>query len=795
MSQMQTSYLLLGDARGLIEAARSGSNAVRTLVDSVTGADRQFKSAAASASVFEQAILEDKRAFDQLRAAIDPVFAAEQRLASQQEVLNRAMRSGAITTNDYQRTLGLLKRGEQDLLNSHRALGTGAANNSYIYKNLAYQVNQVGQMGAVTGQWMTAVSVQLPDILASFGSLPLVLLGGAAAVAASLVPALLRGTDAAAELDDKLSVLADTMDRLRGVNTSAAQSLIELSQTYGENAAAAAQILEIQQQIATVQAQRAFASTVGGIADIFGAEESSDVLAGQLAAYDALILRAEDLSDQLATSTGPEVMRLNAELARVSEYIRPYDGMIGALTDLQERFAVTADEARELALAASDIGSAQGIDAQADAANRLALLIFDATDGLKAADEETADLYYSLLDAVTAGLELSALDIAGPLGAAANEAGRLAGNLMQAIGYQSSLQYGKLINEYGSGPDAARASVMDLNAPEPPRIIGVGNPFAPRASSGRSGRGAGGGASSALRDAERERQRVIDDIAKQMDDLAPSYERDVAALQDWRKDALEQLDPTKAGYERFATDVEFIFQERLAEAYREDLERRDDWAAGVTRGLMDVADDMKTWADLGQDLATEWSSGLEDAFVSANRTGKFEIGDLVDYTLEQFARLAFQQAVQPAVTGVFDWAAGAIGGIFGAQSHTGSEVGSGSVRQSVGSLSARERLTVTTVGQRVFTPRQIENGSAVVEALALAASRPAGAQVGVGITVNNYAGADVRTEERPDGTISIDIMAQMERKLAAGIRSGQGPVGGAIQDRFGLRPNYRGGTR
>lgn len=61
--------------------------------------------------------------------------------------------------------------------------------NAYIYRNIAQQVNQIGQMGAVTGQWMQAITVQLPDILGAFGSLPLVLAGGATAIAASMLSA------------------------------------------------------------------------------------------------------------------------------------------------------------------------------------------------------------------------------------------------------------------------------------------------------------------------------------------------------------------------------------------------------------------------------------------------------------------------------------------------------------------------------------------------------------------------------------------------------------------------------
>jgi len=67
---------------------------------------------------------------------------------------------------------------------------------------------------------------------------------------------------------------------------------------------------------------------------------------------------------------------------------------------------------------------------------------------------------------------------------------------------------------------------------------------------------------------------------------------------------------------------------------------------------------------VGEDIATKWSSSLEKAFVQMGPTGKFEVGSLVDYTLAQFQRMAFQQTIQPGIEAGFGFLGDFIGGLF-----------------------------------------------------------------------------------------------------------------------------------
>lgn len=329
---------------------------------------------------------------------------------------------------------------------------------------------------------------------------------------------------------------------------------------------------------------------------------------------------------------------------------------------------------------------------------------------------------------------------------------------------------------------------------------------AARGGGGGGRRGGGGGGRSQLDQAARERQRTVDDIERQMDRLAPSYSRDLAALQEWRAEALSTLNPAAQGYEAFAQDVEFIFGERLRQAYVDDLNRRNDWRSGLERGLISINDDLISFADVTENIVTNWSEGLEDQFISFAKTGKASVSDLVDFTIEQMLRMAYQAALMPGINAGFGAIANAIvpgagdvftAGLTATQSHAGSQIGVGGVRRTYGGgapLRNDEQLTVTKIGQRIFTPEQIANGSTVVNALAQAAQQGGGGPTNVTfaptITIENKLGRDVRAEarEEPDGRGGRRYIVQLSEEVSRAIEQRGGAADRALKRRGAQTP-------
>lgn len=78
--------------------------------------------------------------------------------------------------------------------------------------------------------------------------------------------------------------------------------------------------------------------------------------------------------------------------------------------------------------------------------------------------------------------------------------------------------------------------------------------------------------------------------------------------------------------------------------------------------VTDELDQMKRAMEAIEDGALK---SLEDAFVDFVRTGRFEIANFVDYIIEQFARLTFQQYLEGPINSVLSSVIGSIGSAIG----------------------------------------------------------------------------------------------------------------------------------
>lgn len=308
----------------------------------------------------------------------------------------------------------------------------------------------------------------------------------------------------------------------------------------------------------------------------------------------------------------------------------------------------------------------------------------------------------------------------------------------------------------------------------------------------------------AAREAKRradEDSRMRGSITTEMSRVAPGLERDIAAAEKWRDEAMAGLDKTKAGYEAFAADVEAIYQDRIAKAYEGDLARQDTWAAGILQGLQEIEDKTTTWAEFGQELVTSWSEAGQQAFIDLAKTGTANVDDLVNHTLDMFLKMIYQLAVQPLFNTIFNGIAGAVGLPMGGAgagavtvptAHTG---GTGVMRTYSRGNRPRgdERLAMLRDGEQVFTPRMLENAGAVVSALSAAAGQGGGsvavdARPIISVINNSRAQIDGKVEETtgPDGKRQYRMVLDDAVATAVGVPGGktQKTLGG----RFGLKP-------
>ena len=401
---------------------------------------------------------------------------------------------------EAQRSFGQVDR-------SVRGTGQGLQNVGFQVQDFAVQV-----AGGIDAS--RALAQQLPQLLSDFGLLG-VLLGTAAAVAIPLFSAFGVGVNKSAELATSVEALTQAMREYEAASKAAAQSPIDLFGNFGGGAQQAREVLEIQRQIAAVRAENALDQASGSIASFLGGDAS------RIEAYREQIrlLRAE----AQAAQNNP-MLAVDFDFATAEENIQKLQGRLDRMNaevveGLSASLNVGTDSAARIVDALGAVAEAS--DAvpreQADAMGALRDAIVDAVAAGGELNDEALALLQSLSDAELAALGLASVDLSSTIGAAADEAGRLAQNLSAA----ASREYGKIMNTGEGGADAARRSVLALNAPglmTGTLASGAGGVFVPPPASRRGG--VGGGGASARNDMEREAARIYDQTRTAAEKLA-----------------------------------------------------------------------------------------------------------------------------------------------------------------------------------------------------------------------------------------------------------------------------------
>ena len=223
-----------------------------------------------------------------------------------------------------------------------------------------------------------------------------------------------------------------------------------------------------------------------------------------------------------------------------------------------------------------------------------------------------------------------------------------------------------------------------------------------------------------------------------------------------------------------------------------------------TRALQKAKEDY----DPATKAIKKMSDGVADASVELlSSIGSFhDAGEAVkDFTqkiLELILQAVVWQPIQSALSsGLSSMFSGAFGSSGAAVNHTGGMSGLTAPSRMVSSavfagaprfhgggmpgLAANEVPTITTVGEGIFTPRQMDNADALFRAMAGLAGGGRG-NVTVNIT-KNADKDDVKTSTGTDGSLTVDVLiAQAEAKMAGRIGAGRSPINAAVERRYGL---------
>lgn len=421
----------------LVSLGRDGEKALKSIGTS-------HKTAATAAIAHAKAVRDDKQRIDALRASIDPAFRSSQRFAQAQVQIDAALKKGLISQGRANSMMVQAKQAYTEATVSVDRFGQSAGQRQFVMKNLAFQLNQIGQQGAVTGNYLGALSIQLPDILASFG-LWGVLIGGATAVLGPMVIELLKLESATKAVKRAQEELGQAMTDVRSSTDRARRPYKQQIEEYGDLARHARELFEIERQIANARARDALVTATSSVAGALGIGGALNLTAEQIGDVSAAL---DDLDQQQAlalrqklgfddSSESAEVLsRRIEEIGDRIDDLRAVDKNLG---DLAEMFRITDDEARQVAMRFAAIEASDNTRERAEAMRALASYIIDTSDNLAGASKEGVTLYRQLLSASIEALNLSRLEISPGIKAAGDEASRLADELGRALSNATGL--------------------------------------------------------------------------------------------------------------------------------------------------------------------------------------------------------------------------------------------------------------------------------------------------------------------------------------------------------------------
>jgi hypothetical protein len=324
-------------------------------------------------------------------------------------------------------------------------LGSAFKNNSGAIQNASFQLQDVLVQMEMGVPITRTLGQQLPQLLGGFGPLGAVI-GLAAGALFTFAPLLFSASEGTDDLKTATEGLTDAMNAFGSATKAANQDFSDLRNTYGANSDAAQHFLEIQREIAELHAKQAFGQAASAVA---GAG------LGQLAGYSAAQLDElttryavyneglESAASEIANLEGLSRDLTSAEQTRLDQLYEQQGAYLDAKTalldytigvaELEQALGAAEGTGSELAAAFARLSEAKTFEEQSTAAQQLADLLYESTDGLRSATLEGDALFGVLIKVVEEAFKLDQLSYGkGELDAAAVSASALADEINRA---------------------------------------------------------------------------------------------------------------------------------------------------------------------------------------------------------------------------------------------------------------------------------------------------------------------------------------------------------------------------
>lgn len=255
-------------------------------------------------------------------------------------------------------------------------------------------------------------------------------------------------------------------------------------------------------------------------------------------------------------------------------------------------------------------------------------------------------------------------------------------------------------------------------------------------------------------------KKNIEDIKQKILELKTPYEQAMAKADEWRKNALNNLNTSSADYQKYKDQIGQVYDDMVKKANETALQSSKSLEDGFKRGFLNIQKDVNDFASLTESAVKNAFNSMEDTLTSFITTGKASFSDFANAIISDLTRIIIRQSItQPLMNG--------LGGYLGfAMAHTGGIVGAdnlalksasplafaGAPRFHSGGIVGDEVPIIAKRGEGVFTREQMK------------ALGDNGSTVNISVNVVNNAASDVKASvsqsNQGNGKFNLDIMIE-----------------------------------
>ncbi|RME96708.1 MAG: hypothetical protein D6773_16815, partial [Alphaproteobacteria bacterium] len=355
------------------------------------------------------------------------------------------------------RSFSMVER-EVDVLNRRLSgLGRVSGGSRNAIRNVGLQLNQVAQQGAVTGDYLRALTIQMPDLLLGFGGLGIAI-GTVVGVLTPFIVDMLKASDTSSKLSDAIDSLDAAVSAYASSARDAGAPTDDLVKKYGDLAGEARALLVVQRDLAKLEALDQIAVGMTAARDALGAigdrtRSEFEQAAGEIGKVTAEIAQLRQEQQRL-TREGLDIgtnasrnLEIMGQISELQNRLLALHDMTRPVDDLRRSLGLTMQDAVALAGAMADLRDAKGVEDQAAALERLRDAYTTALGGVENMTAEQRTLLQQLTEAALATIRFRATmddasasvsDTAAQATVLADELARAAGNAMSLVAQSMS---------------------------------------------------------------------------------------------------------------------------------------------------------------------------------------------------------------------------------------------------------------------------------------------------------------------------------------------------------------------